>query len=92
MSIVSHIIDITKFKNTKSRANADSLFRLPLSFQILTDPDLTSSTAVQFKIHQLVALHVTSKQIAEATRKDPLFHPTGLAGLHRTVIAIILLS
>ena len=52
-----------KYKPTKCHGNADALSRLPLRSDKLDD---SISTSTIFNIHQIEALPVTSKQIADA--------------------------
>lgn len=58
-----------KYKATKAHGNADGLSRLPMESASSSD---TSPTATVFNIHQIAALPVTSRQIAEATRRHPI--------------------
>ena len=55
-------------KPTKCHGNADGLSRLPLK----SDKSDDSSTSTIFNIHQIEALPVTSRQIAEASRRHPI--------------------
>ena len=58
-----------QFRPTKAHGNADGLSRLPLKNSMGSDSVPISTI---FNIHQLAALPVTSKQIAEATRRHPI--------------------
>lgn len=57
-----------RFKSTSQHANADALSRLPLSGGL---PEPVADTTC-FLIGQLNSLPVTSAQLAQSTRKDPI--------------------
>ena len=61
-----------KYKSTLSHANADCLSRLPLSPPNFLEPDVSTTTSTVFNINQIAAMPVSSNQIAEATRRDPV--------------------
>ena len=73
------------FRSTDEHKNADMLSRLPLK-----EEDFTASEEPIFSINCVDSLPVTSRQIAEATRKDPPCPKSCLThqidGLPKTVI------
>ena len=57
-----------QYRSTKLHGNVDGLSRLPLQ----NNHSVSNSTISTFNVHQIAALPVTSRQIADGTRRHPV--------------------
>jgi len=57
-----------QYRSTKLHGNVDGLSRLPLQ----NNHSVSNSTISTFNVHQIAALPVTSRQIADSTRRHPV--------------------